>query len=705
METVRVIVRSRPLNKSEKERGNYSIVQFDRKINQVAITDIKTNIAKTFAYDAVFDDTFTQTQLYDESAYPLVECTLQGYNTTIFAYGQTGCGKTYTMLGVPHDSELRGIIPNSFAHIFGCISEASEQKVFSVRCSYIEIYNEEVRDLLNYDPNTKLELREDKNKGIFVHHLKEHPVKNIADIGAAMEGGNQHRIVKQTNMNEKSSRSHAIFTIYVETSELQNGKNLLRAGKLNLVDLAGSERQKKTGAEGDRLKEAIKINLSLSALGNVINALVEGSHHVPYRDSKLTLLLQDSLGGNTKTLMIAVISPADYNYDESLSTLRYASRAKFIQNKPKINEDPKDALIRQYAQEIERLRKLVEAQENGEPMMVEKVIEKYVEVPVRKKANVEYSDDFEEYEEENEANGNRKSIKHLSKPMKNTNSNLVLAEIEETVLDDYAEKVEITRTLSKIKNTLIQGGEALDKAEAERMKAQKDYRKMLRNQKNKEKKLLEEFKKRDEEIIIKEKEYANVQEELEDLRKLKKELKIKCQAADAEVKDLNHEFEVEHEEILENYREKQIDHEFLSTVVKYILPNAEMRSIRDKSKYDEINKKWKIPAFVIQNKSAFFTKIAGAQVRDALQEKILRFKDTTILKKYQNKKRAENYYSDREEPRAKHIEDAPSPAAHSNRHYGSWDIKNHGGMLTDKPIMKKVFLQPIESSRRYMENN
>jgi kinesin family protein 3/17 len=237
------------------------------------------------------------------------------------------------------------------------------------------------------------------------------------------------------------------------------------------------------------LKEAIKINLSLSALGNVINALVEGSQHVPYRDSKLTLLLQDSFGDITKTLMIAVISPADYNYDESLSTLRYASRANFIKNKPKINEDPKDAIIRQYAQEIERLRKMLEAQQSGEPVMVEKIIEKYVEVPVKRRITIEYSDDFEEYEEESEAYGNRKSIKRLSKFANNMNSNPSLAKIEETILDEYNEKEEIARTLTKIKNTLIQGGEALVKAEAERLKAQRDYRKKLRMQKLKEKKV------------------------------------------------------------------------------------------------------------------------------------------------------------------------------------------------------------------------
>ena len=175
-----------------------------------------------------------------------------------------------------------------------------------------------------------------------------------------MEIGNANRVVGETAMNATSSRSHSIFTIYVETSEedpANPGESRIKAGKLNLVDLAGSERQSKTKAEGQRLKEATKINLSLSALGNVISALVDGkTGHIPYRDSKLTRLLQDSLGGNTKTVMIANVGPADYNHDETLNTLRYASRAKNIQNRPRINEDPKDALLREYQDEVKKLK-------------------------------------------------------------------------------------------------------------------------------------------------------------------------------------------------------------------------------------------------------------------------------------------------------------------------------------------------------------
>lgn len=217
--------------------------------------------------------------------------------------------------------------------------------------------------MLGDDPKRKLELKESPDKGVFAANLSYHPVHDVRQCEKLMEVGWKNRSVGATLMNCDSSRSHAVFSVHLERMETGLSKRsdtTIRKGKLNLVDLAGSERQAKTGATGDRLKEATKINLSLSALGNVISALVDGKcKHIPYRDSKLTRLLQDSLGGNTKTLMIACLSPANYNYDETLSTLRYANRAKNIQNKPKINEDPKDALLREYQEEIFRLKQLI----------------------------------------------------------------------------------------------------------------------------------------------------------------------------------------------------------------------------------------------------------------------------------------------------------------------------------------------------------
>lgn len=230
-----------------------------------------------------------------------------------------------------------------------------------MRCSYLEVYNENVRDLLCKDENHFLELKENKDKEVYVKDLTSLVVVDAEDMDRVMMVGNKNRSVASTNMNSVSSRSHAIFSIVVECStETDGDQRTLRMGKLNLVDLAGSERVRKTLVTGDRLKEATKINLSLSNLGNVISALVEGNSYIPYRNSKLTRLLQDSLGGNSKTVMVATIGPADFNYEETISTLRYATRAKHIRNCAKINEDPKDAILRRYQEEILRLRTLLE---------------------------------------------------------------------------------------------------------------------------------------------------------------------------------------------------------------------------------------------------------------------------------------------------------------------------------------------------------
>ena len=363
-EAVKVIVRCRPMNGREKDLNCSQVIGMDSSIGQVVLKrpGNEQTAKKTFTFDGAYDTTSTTQQIYEEIAFPLVEGVIEGYNGTIFAYGQTGCGKSYTMSGVVEPTTQRGVIPRAFEHIFDSIGVADETK-FLVRGSYLEIYNEEIRDLLGKNPKAKLDLKEHPEKGVYAQGLTQVPVASVREIERAMDHGANFRTVGATLMNIDSSRSHSIFTITLETCTSganPDGSDRIRAGKLNLVDLAGSERQAKTGAVGQRLKEATKINLSLSALGNVISALVDGkAKHIPYRDSKLTRLLQDSLGGNTKTLMVACISPADNNYEETLSTLRYANRAKNIKNKPKINEDPKDALLRQYQEEIQQLKAML----------------------------------------------------------------------------------------------------------------------------------------------------------------------------------------------------------------------------------------------------------------------------------------------------------------------------------------------------------
>ncbi|XP_036209003.1 kinesin-like protein KIF17 isoform X7 [Myotis myotis] len=364
-ESVKVVVRCRPMNQRERELNCQPVVTVDSARGQCFIQNPSATDEppKQFTFDgAYFMDHFTE-QIYNEIAYPLVEGVTEGYNGTIFAYGQTGSGKSFTMQGLPNPPTQRGIIPRAFEHVFESV-QCAENTKFLVRASYLEIYNEDVRDLLGADTKQKLELKEHPEKGVYVKGLSMHTVHSVAQCERIMERGWKNRSVGYTLMNKDSSRSHSIFTISIEIYAVdERGKDHLRAGKLNLVDLAGSERQSKTGATGERLKEATKINLSLSALGNVISALVDGRcKHIPYRDSKLTRLLQDSLGGNTKTLMVACLSPADNNYDETLSTLRYANRAKNIKNKPHINEDPKDALLREYQEEIKKLKAILAQQ-------------------------------------------------------------------------------------------------------------------------------------------------------------------------------------------------------------------------------------------------------------------------------------------------------------------------------------------------------
>uniref|UniRef100_A0A8C4RBQ3 Kinesin-like protein n=1 Tax=Eptatretus burgeri TaxID=7764 RepID=A0A8C4RBQ3_EPTBU len=367
-DNVKVVVRCRPMNERERTMGHKQAVHVDEMRGQIVVRkpDFLDEPCKSFTFDTVFGPDSKQVDVYNLTARPIVDSVLEGYNGTIFAYGQTGTGKTFTMEGVRAIPELRGIIPNSFAHIFGHIAKAEGDTRFLVRVSYLEIYNEEVRDLLGKDQSQRLEVKERPDVGVYVKDLSAFVVNNADDMDRIMSLGHKNRSVGATNMNEHSSRSHAIFTITIECSEKgTDGDTHVRVGKLHLVDLAGSERQTKTGATGQRLKEATKINLSLSTLGNVISALVDGkSTHVPYRNSKLTRLLQDSLGGNSKTMMCANIGPADYNYDETISTLRYANRAKNIKNKARINEDPKDALLKQFQKEIEELKKkLAEGEE------------------------------------------------------------------------------------------------------------------------------------------------------------------------------------------------------------------------------------------------------------------------------------------------------------------------------------------------------
>ena len=320
----------------------------------------------TFTFDYIFDMSSTQSFVYSKTAHSSVESVLEGYNSTIFAYGQTGTGKTHTMEGFtydPNDNE-RGLVPRTVEEIFSNIENNSNNNTkFIIRVSYLQLYNENISDLLKPE-RQNLNIREDKKKGIYVENLSEWVVRNSNDIYSLLEQGALNRTTSATNMNDVSSRSHAIFIITVEQLIKYDEKlSITKIGKLNLVDLAGSERIKITGAKGKQLEESKRINKSLSALGNVINALSENKKnlHIPYRDSKLTRLLEDSLGGNCKTIMITMISPCQDFFSENLSSLLFAKRAKKIKNKPIINQDfNHKSLICQYEIQLKFLKEELE---------------------------------------------------------------------------------------------------------------------------------------------------------------------------------------------------------------------------------------------------------------------------------------------------------------------------------------------------------
>ncbi|XP_078130791.1 kinesin-like protein KIF13B isoform X1 [Sander vitreus] len=394
---VKVAVRVRPLNRREKDLKTRCVVEMEgnQTVLHPAITNMNKgdprNQPKVFAYDHCFwsidesqKDKFAgQDVVFQCLGESLLDSAFMGYNACIFAYGQTGSGKSYTMMG---SAEQPGLIPRLCSSLFGrTVQEAREGESFTVEVSYMEIYNEKVRDLLDPKGNRQaLRVREHKVLGPYVDGLSRLAVSCYKDIESLMSEGNKSRTVAATNMNEESSRSHAVFNIILTHTlmDLQSKTSGEKVSKLSLVDLAGSERAAKTGAAGERLKEGSNINKSLSTLGLVISALADQgagkyrSKFVPYRDSVLTWLLKDSLGGNSRTAMVATISPAADNYDETLSTLRYADRAKSIVNHAVVNEDPNARIIRQLREEVEKLKEqLTEAESMKAPELKDRLEE------------------------------------------------------------------------------------------------------------------------------------------------------------------------------------------------------------------------------------------------------------------------------------------------------------------------------------------
>ncbi|XP_061759888.1 kinesin-like protein KIF1B isoform X21 [Nerophis ophidion] len=394
--SVKVAVRVRPFNSRETSKDSKCIIQMQGNTTTILNPKAPKEPAKTFSFDYSYwshttpeDPCFAaQNQVYNDIGKEMLQHAFEGYNVCIFAYGQTGAGKSYTMMGKQEEGQ-EGIIPMLCEDLFEKINEDNnkEELSYSVEVSYMEIYCERVRDLLNPKNKGNLRVREHPLLGPYVEDLSKLAVTSYTDIADLMDAGNKARTVAATNMNETSSRSHAVFTIVFTQKKHDSETDLSteKVSKISLVDLAGSERADSTGAKGTRLKEGANINKSLTTLGKVISALAEVDNStskskkkkktdfIPYRDSVLTWLLRENLGGNSRTAMVAALSPADINYDETLSTLRYADRAKNIKCNAVINEDPNNKLVRDLKDEVARLKELLRAQGLGDILDIDPV--------------------------------------------------------------------------------------------------------------------------------------------------------------------------------------------------------------------------------------------------------------------------------------------------------------------------------------------
>lgn len=366
-QNVKVIVRCRPPNRHERESGAANVVYCDQDVNEVTVKTKGTS--RSYKYDKVFGQYSTNADLFVNSAQEVVDEVLAGYNCTIFAYGQTGTGKTHTMEGEVDDPTNKGIIPRSINMIFKVLKQRGAD--FSIHLSYMELYNEVLKDLLN--PGIEIKLLDDPQKGVVCQNLSETLVDDEQVAMKIYKTAIKNRTTGETLLNAQSSRSHSIFTLAIHSKEpTPDGELCIRTGKLNLVDLAGSECIGKSGAKAGRAREAKNINKSLLTLGRVITALVEGDPHIPYRDSKLTRLLQESLGGRAKTCLIATVTPSQLAIDETISTLDYAFRAKSIKNKPVVDQKvTMRAMILDYAKRIEDVHRLIQSQMNHSGILID----------------------------------------------------------------------------------------------------------------------------------------------------------------------------------------------------------------------------------------------------------------------------------------------------------------------------------------------
>lgn len=608
-------MRCRPLSEREHTHGHTtSCVRVDPWNGVVELMN-PVNVSepmKCFSFDRVYDHHSTQLDIYEQTVRPIVESVLQGFNGTVFAYGQTGTGKTYTMEGegcgdksLASSPEQRGVIPNAIEHIFQHIAQSPPHQQYLVRASYLEIYQEEIRDLLDKSGGAakRLELKESPEVGVYVRDLSSFVTQCVEEIDHVLRVGHANRSVGQTNMNEHSSRSHAILIVTVECSETgPDDQSHIRVGRLNLVDLAGSERQSKTGSEGQRFREATKINLSLCALGNVIGALTDPqSAHIPYRDSKLTRLLQDSLGGNSKTVMIANIGPAAYNYEETLSTLRYSSRAKQIQNRPRINEDPKDALLRQFQEEIARLKALLEEHgTNRQRRTARKTTQTdgadHVDTAVE---NGECAD-AEEYlrEQQHTLDAERERVLGSSEIVEEEKQRLLaaLAQRELALEQERQQQRALTAKIRRMQSKLLSGhgGTLLERAQRREDRAHQKLAEQA-EQRHRKREIAEKLEAQQLETAHIKQTFANMQQEMEAKRRKLHKLHNRLQQMRLQIRDNDAENALERQNLEHVVLELNKELALKWLIIENFVPPQIVQRVHEHAMFDENEFKWVLP--------------------------------------------------------------------------------------------------------------
>uniref|UniRef100_G3SU56 Kinesin family member 3C n=1 Tax=Loxodonta africana TaxID=9785 RepID=G3SU56_LOXAF len=557
-EALKVVARCRPLSRKEEAAGHEQILTMDVKLGQVTLRNPRAapgELPKTFTFDAVYDPSSKQADLYDETVRPLVDSVLQGFNGTVFAYGQTGTGKTYTMQGTWVEPELRGVIPNAFEHIFTHISRSQNQQ-YLVRASYLEIYQEEIRDLLSKEPGKRLELKETLRRVVYIR-LSSFVTKNRGP------------------------------------------------------------------------KEA-RFNLSLSTMGNVNGALAGNRSTHPYRDSKLTRLLQDSLGRNAKTIMVATLGPASHSYDESLSTLRFANRAKNIKNKPRVNEDPKDTLLREFQEEIARLKAQLEKRgmlgkrprrKSSRRKKAVSAPAGYPEGPVIEAWVAEEEDDnnnnhrppqpiLESALEKNMENYLQEQKERLEeeKAAIQDDRSLVseekqkLLEEKEKMLEDLWREQQATELLAAkykaMESKLLIGGRNIMDHTNEQQKMLELKRQEIAEQKRREREMQQEMMLRDEETMELRGTYTSLQQEVEVKTKKLKKLYAKLQAVKAEIQDQHDEYIRVRQDLEEAQNEQTRELKLKYLIIENFIPPEEKNKIMNRLFLDCEEEQWKFQPLV-----------------------------------------------------------------------------------------------------------